>query len=373
MSAPTTISLPARLWSYELLGRADVRVPVYDEGDRVDLSRIGSVAIEHYSPEHGAGSVHMTAPSQRDLARWLFGLLVIAPGHFDRHPEHAVEARALFRSFVLADDLPRRSLLTYGQTTTAIRSRKDLAEKTRKHREHLQQALRIGLERRLGTLLGGDENTWIAFAAREIAVPGIRVCEQCSLVFKGRRTARRCRSCNRAPVLPKVRPVALGGWHVDVRVGGRWFTGEFERTVTYSAICQGCRRLFSDDDARSRYCGNCRSAAGRKRRQRESGATTGRREFAYVSAKDDGPLQSVGVAGPDGQTINLEAIGGVVRTTDLEFARQLDANFTLRRVNGWEGLRRTSEPSDASGLQDHQQDRGPTTTAATPTKHDGLR
>jgi hypothetical protein len=334
VSAPSPIPLPARSWSYALLDRADVRVPVYEEGDRVDLSRIGPAAIEHYSPEHGSGWLHKSGPSQRDLARWLFGLLVIAPGHFDRHPEHAVEARALFRSFVLADDLPRRSQRIRGQTATAIRRRKDLAHQTRKHREHLQEALRVGLERRLGSMLGGDENTWIAFAAREIAVPGIRVCEQCSLVFQGRRTARRCRDCNRAPLAPKVRPAELGGWHVDVRVGGAWFTGEFERTITYSAICQGCGRRFSDDDARSRNCENCRSDAGRKRRQRESEATTGRRELAYVSALDGGPLQSVGVTGPDGQTINLAAVDGVVRTTDLEFARHLDANHNLRRTDG---------------------------------------
>jgi Zn finger protein HypA/HybF involved in hydrogenase expression len=329
MSVPAPVSIPPRLWSHELLKHAKVLVPIDLEG-RLDRTRIGAIEIRHYSLEHGPGCVHKRGPSERDIARWLFGLGVIAPGYFDRYPDRAAEARRIFESFVRADESVAS---TPGSSAAAIRRRKQRAEEARNHQAVLRSVLQMGLERRLDTLLEGEEDTWIAFAARGYATPGLRVCEQCSLVFKGRSRTKRCPSCNRAPVTPTVRPAAEGGWHLDVRVGGYWADDVFDRTVTYTGICQHCSRRFSTNDPRGRYCENCKSPSGRQRRRRASRSTTGQAAASYVSAEGSGPLLSVGVAGPDGNGINLEAVNGVVTVTDLEYVRQLDTNPAVRQVD----------------------------------------
>jgi hypothetical protein len=197
--------------------------------------------------------------------------------------------------------------------------------------------MRLGLERRIGDLLEGEERVWIALAARGYRTPGLRVCEQCSVVFETTRRARRCRACHRSPVVPKLYPVASGGWHLDFRVGGRWSSGVFERMVTYIAICRECGRQFDTTHPRRRLCLNCGSASGRVRRHRGSPSATGRTTFAYVSTNGQ-PLLSVGVAGTQGEGIVLYADNGVVRVTDLEYARQLDANPSVRRLGqGYRG------------------------------------
>jgi hypothetical protein len=328
MSIPAPASVPPRLWSHELLKHAKILVPIDLEG-RLDRTRIGAIEIRHYSPEHGPGYLHKRGPLERDIARWLFGLGAIAPGYVNRYPDRVGEAREIFESFVRADELIAP---TPGSSAAAIRRRKQRAEGARDHQTVLRSVLRTGLERRLGTLLEGEEDTWIAFAARGYATLGLRVCEQCSLVFKGRSRTRRCPSCNCAPVTPTVRPAAAGGWHLDVRVGGYWASGEFDRTVTYTGVCQHCTRRFSTNDPRGRYCENCKSPSGRQRRRRASRSTTGQTAVSYISAEGSGTLLSVGVAGPDGNGVNLEAVNGVVTVTDLEYARQLDANPAVRQV-----------------------------------------
>ena len=336
-STSTPISIPPRLWSYALLkDGVDVLVPVDADGN-VELDRIGPLAIRHYSPEHGLGFIRKRSPTEQDIARWLFGINVIAPGWSDRQPHRAAKAHRVFQSFVMADELPRQARAEVpSKGAEAVRQRKLRDREVRRHRARLQIALRTGLQRRLDTLLEGQEDMWLAFAARGYKVPGLRVCEQCSLVFKGRTTTRRCPACNRSPVAPKVRPVAEGGWHLDMRVGGYWSTGEFERTITYTALCQHCTRQFTTTDPRGRHCENCRSDSGRQRRHRQSRSSTGRTTFSYISA-EGGPLLSAGVTGPDGQGLQLEAVDGVVHTTDLEYARQLDANPVLRRIDGSHG------------------------------------
>jgi hypothetical protein len=334
---PPPTPLPTRLWSYALVKRSDVLVPV-DESHQEDLSRIGPVWLEHYSPEHGSGHVMRAGPSEQALARWLFGLLAISPGYLDRHPLRARKVARVFESFIELDRLHRHSRRaaraagapTAEQRIAAMRHRKRLAADSRSHSYRLRAAMGYGLERRVGQLLEGDEDVWLAFAARGFKVPGLRVCEQCSIVFPAPR-AERCPPCRRSPVVPNLSPVEDGGWHLDFRVGDRWSSGAFVRTITYTSICRGCRRRFDTPHPSRQLCGHCGSGSGRVRRHRSSPSTTGRTTFAYVSA-EGGPLLSAGVAGPDGQGIVLTADEGVLRVTDREYARQLDVNPSLRRV-----------------------------------------
>lgn len=69
MSAPLPIS--PRIWSYALLERCEVLVSV-DDQDREDLSQIGALWLESYSPEHGEGYVMMSGPAKQAIARWLY-------------------------------------------------------------------------------------------------------------------------------------------------------------------------------------------------------------------------------------------------------------------------------------------------------------
>lgn len=334
---PPPTPLPTRLWSYALLKRSDVLVPVNDSHEE-DLTRIGSVWLEHYSPEHGGGHVMKAGPSEQAIARWLFGLLAIAPGYLDRHPLRTRKVTRVFESFIELDRIHRHSRRaaraagapTAEQRIAAMHNRKRLAADSRPHSRRLRAAMRYGLKRRVGRLLEGDEDVWLAFAARGFKVPGLRVCEQCSIVFPALR-AERCPSCRRSPVVPNLAPVEDGGWHLDFRVGGRWSSGEFDRTITYTSICRECGRRFDTPHPGRQLCHNCGSGSGRVRRHRSSPSSTGRITFAYVSA-DGGPLLSAGVTGPDGQGIVLFADEGVLRVTDREYVRQLDANPSLRRA-----------------------------------------
>jgi hypothetical protein len=223
-----------------------------------------------------------------------------------------------------------RPTATSERRIRAIRKRRHLANALDRHHRRLRFALRQGLERRVGSLLEGEEDIWLAFAARKYTAPGLRVCEQCSIVFRASR-AKRCDPCRRSPVVPKLFPVATDGWHLDFRIGGRWSSGEFERVITYITICRECERHFDTTQPRRRLCHNCGSTSGRVRRHRGSRHTTGRTSFAYASTSSQ-PLLSVGVTGPQGQGIVLYAENGVVRVTDREYARQLDALQGLRRA-----------------------------------------
>ena len=279
----------------------------------------------------------MSGPAKQAIARWLYGVLAISPRYLDARPAQARKVERVFESFIEADRLQRRWLeaalrpsATSERRIAAMRERKQLANALECHRRRLRFALRLGLERRVGSLLEGEENTWLAFAARRYKAPGLRVCEQCSIVFRADR-AKRCSACRRSPVVPKLHPVATGGWHLDFRIGGRWSSGEFERVVTYIAICRECDRRFDTAHPSRRLCRNCGSASGRVRRHRGSRLTTGRAAFAYVSVSRE-PLLSVGVTGPRGQAIVLHAENGIVRVTDREYARQLDATHSLRRM-----------------------------------------
>jgi hypothetical protein len=337
---PTPGTLPTRLWSYALLDRCKVLVPV-DAAGREDLLRIGSLWLEHYSAEHGEGHVMMSGPSKEEIARWLFGLLAIAPGYLKARAGQTKKVERVFTSFVEVDRLQRRSRAAALRPTpttpegriAARRERQQLANETQRHHQRLRAALRTGLQRRVGGLLEGEEKVWLALVARRYEALGLRVCEQCSIVFETRRRrTRRCRACHRSPVVPKLHPVATGGWHVEFRVGERWSSGEFEPTVTYMAICRRCGRRFDTTHPSRRLCLNCGSTSGRVRRHRGSRSSTGRASVAYAST-DEHPLLSVTVTGPDGEGIVLHAEYGVVRVSDLEYVRQLDANPHVRRAS----------------------------------------
>jgi hypothetical protein len=186
----------------------------------------------------------------------------------------------------------------------------------------LDHFLRAGLEMREGERLQQDEMIWLHLAARGFWHPRLRVCEQCAVVFSAPR-ARRCTDCRRRPVRIHLRPFETGGWHVDYRVGGRWATEEFDRTVHYTAVCDGCTTRFETTKPNVRYCLNCRSGSGRVRRHR-GGSRTGRQRYRFVhveGARD----WSVGFATIDGRSVNLEAVYGVIETDDAEIAQRLEA------------------------------------------------
>lgn len=326
-----------RLWSYEALRQSQVWVPVRND-HRDDLTRIGSIALPYWSPEHGDGFVSIQAPGRREISRWLYGVLAISSGYLDRYPERARKVDRVYASFISLDRARREFLRPEPPIADATaahrraRLRRQRANRDlRRARRRLQSFLQLGLAAREGTLLQAEESVWIHLVARDLEAPGLRVCEQCALVFPAPR-AERCDDCRRSPVRINVRPTLFGGWHVAYRVGHRWAADRFDRTVYYTGRCTSCNEFFESADSRQRLCRNCGIGSGRVRRHRGSISRRGRRRYRYVNA-GEAPLVAVSAArGPNGRAIELQAVDGVVETDDAEVARVLDENTSIRRL-----------------------------------------
>ena len=332
------LATPPRYWSYDALRHVRRWVPV-DERGREDLSRIGAIDFPHYHAEHGLGWLSIHGPTLRGLGRWLYGL----PGSFDsyrdRFPACTRKIDRVFEAFIEFDSQGRAwrhaALLpddaSPAQRRHARRRRREATTRIEVAKRRLQAALDYGLTWRVGERLEDADSTWLHFAARDFATPGVRVCEQCSVVFRARADARRCRRCRRRPVRISLRPLVDGGWHAGYRVGSRWATDEFDSTVTYLTVCRECGKRFETTRGDRRLCRNCGSPDGRVRRARGSRTRLARRVHRFVAASGE-QLNSISANTANGE-IRLEALDGVIATRDTEVARILEAMGTLRRLD----------------------------------------
>jgi hypothetical protein len=325
-----TESIQPRIWSYDSLRYKELWIPVESANPpREDRTRISTVALPYYSPEHGPGLITPRAPQRRDLGEWLYGLMARFDQYYEAHHEHQRKVDRVFESFVDFDAAPRDWKRAVSAATknghAALHSQRLQHEAVARRRvaQHRLAAFNnVGLERREGERLHGEENTWIHLIARGFSHPGLRVCEQCALVFRAQR-ARRCLTCRRSPVRIKLHPLKDGGWHVDYRVGNRWASETFERSVYYTTVCRGCDARFETKRPDGKYCRNCRGNSGRSRRHR-GGSRTGRQRFRFRHAEGITDW-SISFNTLNGQAVHLEAIDGVIETDDAEIAKALES------------------------------------------------
>jgi hypothetical protein len=324
--SPSNPSIRPRIWSWEALRQAQLWVPVRADDPRLeDRTRIGSIALPHYSPERGSGFIAPQAPRRRDLGEWLFGIAASFDTCHELHPHHACKIGRVFQSFIDFDAARRdwrvaaEAAANNGQLgLQAAHARREAQQRRTAASRRLELFLRAGLERREGARLHGEEKTWIHLAARGFSHPALRVCEQCAVVFRAPR-AQRCPDCRRSPIRIHLYPLELGGWHVDYRVGGRWATERLDRTVHYIAACQSCEARFETTRPNRKYCGNCSGGSGRVRRHR-GGSRTGRQRFRFAH-EEGADAWSVSFNTLDGQTVLLEAVDGIIETDDAEIAK----------------------------------------------------
>ena len=319
-------------------------MPVDDHGRDV-LTRIGSVSVPNYSPEHGWGFIMLQPPTRRDLGRWLYGIAASFASYDDRHPTRARKIARVHDAFVQIDAARRAwhrtahtsSQIGGGELVGARRRRRAASRRLARARRTLDAFMRYGLDARLGQRLVHDDRTWVHLAVRGIKHPELRVCEQCARVFRSRR-ARRCPDCQKRPVRIRLVPIERGGWHQSYRVGKRFAGVEFDRTVHYTTECRECKVLFVTTRPNRRLCRNCGGHSGRVRRHRRSESRTGRQSFRFVHA-DGAAAFSVSCADLRGETIRLESIDGVIETPDAEVAWQLRLMPTLAEETDPAGAR----------------------------------
>lgn len=325
-----------RIWSWDSLRAARIGTPVHADGEE-NLRRIGSVALPYLSPEHGPGRIAPQGPDRREIGVWLFGLLWTHDSYVERYQERAAKVDRVFGAFVEFDASPRawrsaaqRSGETgrVGHRSAAREARVAAVKRRAAARRRLDAFVRFGLDRLEGQRLHGEERVWIHLAARGFRHPVLRVCEQCALVFAASR-AKRCPGCRRSPVRIQLRPVCDGGWHVAYRVGDRWETDEFERTVHYTAVCRDCQTRFETIRPDKRLCRNCGGKSGRVRRHRGSASRTGRQRYRFTGF-DANPISSVGFTAPGGEYVLVHAEAGLIETDDAEVAAALTRMSTVR-------------------------------------------
>lgn len=328
---PELASRP-RLWSHGLLRAPTMWRPCHEDRSWDD-SRANSFELPHFDLVHGPGWLHLHAPDSRELGQWHYGLKGTFRTFYERHPDAAAQASMLHRTLVGLDG-SRRALASNIAGGRRLRPREvaGFRELERAASEKLTTFLVEGLEWREGELLRGDEErVWMHLRARGIALAEHTVCEQCGIVFTGTSRARFCSHCRRHRVRFSTRPVYSGGWHTDVRVGGRWATGERDLIVHYSGRCTDCGAAFQATDPKQHLCRNCGGGAGRVRRRRGSESRTGRQRFRYqhVEGAEDFSLSF----GYGDDTVFLQTSNGVVETDDAEIAYLLDQNHSVRRLS----------------------------------------
>jgi hypothetical protein len=50
-----------------------------------DRSRIGTIALPHYSPEHGLGMIAPQAPRRKEMGVWLYGIGATFDSYYNRN------------------------------------------------------------------------------------------------------------------------------------------------------------------------------------------------------------------------------------------------------------------------------------------------
>jgi len=233
-----------------------------------------------YLPQVDGGVVSISGPSQGELASWRYNKTP-ALGDSDISgvlgPEAASEADRVMAALCAVRSRPARR----GRAREAAHP---LRAGDRAQRDHLEGLLQRGLADRLGRQLHGyEERIYVQLVGRGLDAGGLRVCEQCLLVFEAPRAAA-CAACRRSPVRPKypehLRPVLpdrAAGVRTSVRVVGNRVVGSISRTrstrqLRYIGTCQ-CGREFVAEDASRKHCRKCGSGRGRTARHREERAS----------------------------------------------------------------------------------------------------
>jgi hypothetical protein len=155
-----------------------------------------------------------------------------------------------------------------------------VSARSRRAHDLLAAVLEQGLSRRIGHQLRGAElSVYQYLQALGYETNGLRVCEECCLVFRASRTWR-CLRCRRSAVRTNRQP-----WHLEVRPADRAavpraatattrrsngstliVTTSRPRTsakTTYIVSCQSCPAEFAAREARVRYCPTCAAPAAR--------------------------------------------------------------------------------------------------------------
>ena len=325
---PELASRP-RLWSHDLLRAPTMWRPCHDDRSWDD-SRANSFELPHFHLIHGPGRLQLRAPEARDLGQWRYGIKGTFRTSYERHPDAETDTALLHRTLVALDG-SRRALAVNaaGGRTLSRKKAARFRELEQAAAEKLEAFLVEGLGWREGRLLRGDEErVWMHLRARGLVVGDHTVCEQCGIVFTGTRRARFCGYCRRHRVRISTRPVYSGGWHTDVRVGGRWATGERDLAVHYTGRCTDCGAAYQAGDPKQRLCRNCGGGAGRLRRRRRSVSRTGRQCFRYEHV--DGAQDFSLSLHYDGRTVSFHSSHGVLETDDAEIALLLDHNDSVR-------------------------------------------
>lgn len=278
-------------------------------------------------PLHYEGVNRLT---RRALGDWLG----VSPFKSDREPEP--ESVARLRAAFAAFDGPAFPAPAGASALQAERWRELRAEGREPARAVLTAAMREGLERVMrplpfgqapygrpvqSHLRGGSMVVFCNLLARGIETPaGLRVCEQCEVVFRAKtRRACRCGECRAAPARVTLKP-----WHDDFRVGPRASVllgapgrADLMRTVTYFGKCKHCGHRYATSHPMRQTCANCggsRPSSTARARAARGLSRTGRQLFAFAYAPGR-PVLS-GAAG-------IETEDGVVRTDDAEVAAEL--------------------------------------------------
>lgn len=162
----------------------------------------------------------------------------------------------------------------------------------------------------------------------------LRVCRGlgCGIVYRAPSARSRvCPRCRRSPApTPKFNDAhGPGRWFIQLRTPWRG-TAREGRRIGYEGVCRACQRGFTSLDPRQRYCLACGDGAGRARRNRGGGEPQRVWRWRHV----DGHAHFViSFHRGYGHTARLEAVDGVIETTDAELIRHLNDNSELRRVS----------------------------------------
>ena len=328
-----------RRWSYEALRHAHISTPVTGDLRTLDLTRIGSVYLPCVIPRYGEGELQIAGPSPFDLAEWLYGPVARFSWFADRYPARARKVCRLFVAFIDFDARRREWMQPHLSGATADRvarrRRRQIALEGHRAERRLRAAAAYGLRTRLGThLAAANEGAWLHLHVRLSKLPdGIRVCEQCALVFEGTRRGRRCPGCRQSSVRIALHPEYAGGQHVEVAV--RPAPDNPDRFATlYRLQCAHCGVETVRESSTARFCRNCGDGAGRVRRHRKSSTRVGSRRHCFIHA-DGAP--EFAVSGVPGHPDPLYSVDGVIQTTDLEAAHFLDQLPTVRRAPAHDG------------------------------------
>lgn len=309
-----------------------------DDAGAWRLERPWTLYLPTFNAEFGEGLREVRAPKVEDLARWVSRSYI--PLSAQRRSERfARDAELQQRTSSLGNALCRFDTLRTELRRPSVR-RAPLEAQLEARRAVLSCHLKHGLSLRVGREVEWREQlVYLHLVARRAEADGLRLCEQCGVVFAGRAHAVRCpasflwqgnvfeaRGCQKRPARIPLRPVVEGGHHLSYWIGRDLKPG-------YTARCTDCGRGFDSSSAVQQLCRNCGGTSGRVRRLR-GGSALGRQRFRYVSAEGtlQGPLEVI----VGRERVPLEVTGGVVETADAEIARALDksvVNGQLRRAS----------------------------------------